>query len=214
MATFTEIDVLSDGDWQSAAEEALEMGAVLVHPTSSVYGIGGADRRADSTVARLKGRAGSIPILRLVLGVEQFLARHPGVRWSEEAQLLTAAFWPGPLTLVLDDGSELGLAVRAEPHPTVRQLLSRHGGEIGSTSLNLTGEPPARTVRDARLILKEMPEADRPLYFLAAGDLPGPPTSTLLSLVDDPPRILREGAIRRAQLERVTGTAVLVECSP
>ena len=214
VATFVEISSFTESRWETLASQALQAGGILVHPTTSVYGIGGTGRLSDHTVARLKGRAGSIPILRLVRDVEQLRRLYPAVRWSAEAELLAAEFWPGPLTLVLDDGSEQGLAVRAEAHPVTRQLLARFDGEIGSTSLNLTGEPPARTAPEARRILRAMPEADAPLYFLTAGDLPGPPPSTLLSLRAEVPRILREGAIRREQIERSIGTPVLPESSP
>jgi len=207
VATFVEIRGREDPGWEDAACAALESGAVLVHPTTSVYGIGGSERRTDPIVARLKGRAESVPILRLVYDAEQLLDLHPTIRWSEQAELLAEAFWPGPLTLILDDGSEEGLAVRAEAHPVMRQLLFRFGMGIGSTSLNLTGDPPAHTVRDARRVLEAMPELDRPLQFLSAGDLPGPPTSTLLSLRGRVPRILRVGAIRREQIEKLIGAA-------
>ncbi len=214
MATFVEIRVPGEPEWEAAACEALRAGAILVHPTTSVYGIGGADGSSDSTVARLKGRAESIPILRLVRDVEQLRTLHPEIRWSDEAESLVTEFWPGPLTLVLDDGSERGLAVRAEAHPVMRRLLARMGAEIGSTSLNLTGEPPARTIREARRILRAMPEIDDPLYFLSAGDLPGPPPSTLLSLRSAVPRLVREGAIRREQIERAIGRSVRIESLP
>jgi L-threonylcarbamoyladenylate synthase len=211
VGTFVEIRSREDPEWEDAACAALESGGVLVHPTTSVYGIGGSERRADAIVARLKGRAESVPILRLVYDVEQLLDLHPTIRWSEKAELLAEVFWPGPLTLILDDGSESGLAVRAEAHPVMRRLLFRFGEGIGSTSLNLTGDPPAQTVRDARHVLEAMPELDRPLHFLSAGDLPGPPTSTLLSLRGSVPRILRVGAIRREQIEKLIGAAAPID---
>jgi L-threonylcarbamoyladenylate synthase len=214
MATFVEIQSLTDSDWEEAASGALRDGGILVHPTTSVYGLGGAGRRADASIARLKGRAVSIPILRLVLDVDQLRTLHPTVEWREDAQLLAADFWPGPLTLILEDGSERGLAVRAESHPVTRRILTRLGDEIGSTSLNLTGEPAARTMHEARRVLRAMPESDRPLHFLSAGDLPGPPPSTLLSLRAGGPRILREGAIGRDQIESSLGTRVLTENAP
>jgi L-threonylcarbamoyladenylate synthase len=201
LANFVEIHGETEGERVEAACAALGNGDLLVHPTTSVYGVGGLDRGADNSVARLKGRSGSVPILRLVYDVEQLLDLYPSVRWSPEAEVLASVFWPGPLTLILDDGSEPGLSARAEAHPVMRRLLARSGGGLGSTSLNLTGEPPARTLREARRVLEKMPECDRSLHFLEAGDLPGPPTSTVLSLREGDHRLLREGAIRREQIE-------------
>ena len=73
MGTFVEIRSREDPEWEDAACTALESGGVLVHPTTSVYGIGGSERRTDAIVARLKGRAESVPILRLVYDAEQLL---------------------------------------------------------------------------------------------------------------------------------------------
>ena len=97
------------------------------------------------------------------------------------------------------------MAVRAESHPVTRAVLQRCEGPLGSTSLNLTGAPAARTVAAARSTLAAMGEPGAPLLLLDAGDLPGPPPSTLLSLRDDPPRLLREGAIAAARLEAALG---------
>jgi tRNA A37 threonylcarbamoyladenosine synthetase subunit TsaC/SUA5/YrdC len=50
-----------------------------------------------------------------------------------------------------------------------------------------------------------MADPGRPLLFVAAGDLPGPPPSTLLSLRRGELKLLREGAVERSALERVLG---------
>ena len=206
MARFIELD--STGvteEWVERARAGLAAGALLVHPTTSVYGLGGGDPEFDPVVSRLKGRAAGGPILRLVSDSARLRRVFPTVVWPEVAGVLAEAFWPGPLTLVLDDESASGLAVRAEAHPATRAILSRWDGALGSTSLNPSGAPPARTVAEARATLGAMPDPGRPLLFVAAGDLAGPPPSTLLSLRGGEFRLLREGAVEKSALERVLG---------
>jgi L-threonylcarbamoyladenylate synthase len=129
----------------------------------------------------------------------------PTVVWPEVADVLAESFWPGPLTLVLDDGSTSGLAVRAESHPATRAILERWDGALGSTSLNRSGAAPARTLEEARGTLRAMADPGRSLLLVAAGDLAGPPPSTLLSLRGGELRLLREGAVDRSMLEQVLG---------
>ncbi len=182
------------------AVAALRGGGLLVHPTESVYGIGGVPRALDDEIARLKGRAVDRPLLRLAGSRDALRRSHPGLQWSRDAQALADAFWPGPLTLVLDDGSESGLGVRVEGHPLTRRVLRDLGDTMSSTSLNRSGEEPASTEKEVRRALEAMPPAEVPVFRLTAGTLPGPPPSTVLSLRGGRPRLLREGAVPRERI--------------
>ncbi len=207
MARFVEVDAAarSPDGWVTRVCRALAAGAILAHPTTSVYGIGGAGEESAVRVSTMKERAGSVPILRLVRDARRLCELHPEIRWNAEAERLANAFWPGPLTLVLDDGTAAGIAARAEAHPLTRRLLSTFEGEIGSTSLNLSGEPPATTLADARRALDAMADPGVEVMLLCGGDLPGPPTSTLLSLQGERPRLLRAGAVTRSMIETTLG---------
>ncbi len=206
MARFVEFDSTAVGDeWVERACAGLASGALLAHPTASVYGLGGGDPTTDPIVSRLKGRAAATPILRLVFDSGRLRRVCPTVVWPEVAEVLAESFWPGPLTLVLDDGSTSGLAVRAESHPATRAVLERWDGALGSTSLNPSGVAAARTLEEARGTLRAMVDPGRPLLLLAAGDLSGPPPSTLLSLRGGELRLLREGAVERSVLEQALG---------
>lgn len=207
MARFLEVDATAEApeSWDTRVCRALSAGAILAHPTTSVYGIGGAAADSAVRVSTMKRRAGSIPILRLVLDAQRLRDLHPEIRWNAEAERLATAFWPGPLTLVLDDGTSAGIAVRAEAHPLTRRLLRVFDGEIGSTSLNLSGELPAATVSEARRVLHAMDDPGVEVLLLSGGDLPGPPTSTLVSLRDERPRLLRTGAVSRSMIEAALG---------
>lgn len=201
MARFDELlaEENGTGDLSPAerAARALVDGCLLAHPTSTVYGIGGRpDGSTDARIDALKGRvAGSSPLLRVAPDVPTALRRLPGIRWDRRAEALSASFWPGPLTLVLADGSATGVALRVEAHPLLREVLAALAGVMSSTSLNLAGRPPASTVTDARAVLRAFPEDQRRIVFLPGGDLPGPPASTLVSLLGPTAEILRPGAV-------------------
>lgn len=203
----TEVRTLRAGDDAEdavrRAAEVLSGGGLLAHPTETVYGLGGLPVDLDREVARLKGRERERPLLRLGPDVRTIRRRHPSLVWPPAARRLAAAVWPGPLTLVLDDGSEHGLGVRVEGHPLTRRVLAALEATMSSTSLNRTGAAPARTAREAEETLAGMPEARVKVAWLRAGDLAGAPPSTVLSLRGGSPRVLRRGAIEPARLERI-----------
>lgn len=181
--------------------EAVASGELLAHPTATTYGIGAGPRELDDEIARLKGRPPGRPLLRIAGCREDIEAAHPELRWSGRAERLAGAFWPGPLTLVLDDGSPEGLAVRVESHPVTRAVLLAAGTTMSSTSLNRSGEPPALTPERVEATLDAFPESDVGLVWLDAGALPESPASTLVSLRRGAPRLLREGAVSVAEVE-------------
>lgn len=196
-------------DVVAEAAAALGRGEVLAHPTETVYGIGGATQRADGRVRALKGRPEDAPLLRLAHDVDALRASHPSLRWSGAATELAGAFWPGPLTLILDDGSARGLGVRVEGHPLTRSVLAAWGGTMSSTSLNPTGEDPAAKASEARAALDGLAGDGGPaVLWLDAGDLPGGRPSTLVSLRDPEPRLIREGAIDADRLAAVLGREI------
>ena len=185
------------------AVEVLRAGGMLAHPTETVYGIGGAARpEVDLRVAALKGRAlDRAPLLRIALDTQVLLLAFPDLVWPREARRLALRFWPGALTLVLEDGSAQGTAVRVEAHPVMRAVLQEWKAPIGSTSLNFSGELPAVTAVQASECLDMMRDVDVPVLLLDAGDLSGPPPSTLVSFLGSVPEVLREGAVRSAAIQ-------------
>lgn len=189
------------------AVAVLRAGGVLAHPTDRVYGIGGASRAdVDRAVSAMKGRElDRFPFLRIALEPEVLRRAYPGLVWPAGAERLAARLWPGPLTMVLADGSGGSLAVRVEGHPVTRAVLEAWGEPITSTSLNVSGEPPACTADEARRCLAGMADPGVPVLLLDAGDLAGPPPSTLVSFLGPTPAVLREGAIPRVEVRALLG---------
>ncbi|WP_420447942.1 L-threonylcarbamoyladenylate synthase [Candidatus Palauibacter sp.] len=190
-------------DALARAVALLDAGRVVAHPTSTVYGLGGRPRPdVDARIAAIKRRQPG-PLIRLAASREALVEALPAARWTEAARRLADAFWPGPLTLVVEDGSDTGVAVRVDPHPVVRRLLELAGGMMTSTSLNLTGRPPARTSAEARAALSAIGSDGGTMGWLDAGDLAGSVPSTLVRMAGGAADVLREGALPATEIVRV-----------
>ena len=191
----------------------LRGGGLLAYPTETVYGLG-SRARADEVraLARLKGRRQGKPFLLLVSSRD--MAEAQGLAFSDGANALARAFWPGPLTLVLSGGGgrlpdelrgpEGGFAVRWTSHRGMAALIGALGEPLTSTSANLPGQPPApgaaAIVRDFATAIER-----KTLLVLDGGVLGNSPPSTVVDCTQPAARIVREGAITVAELRRAVG---------
>lgn len=193
-------------EWEegvSAAVEALSAGELLIHPTSTSYGVGGAANRAlDDEINRVKRRASTHKLIRLAGSAETLRRELPEVEWDARAERLAAEFWPGPLTLILRDGTETGVAVRVDSHPILLVVLGRWRALMSSTSLNVSGGQPASDPGAVRAALEELEDSTLPVTFLSAGSLAPSGSSTMLSLLEQQPRVLRAGPVDRRRISR------------
>jgi L-threonylcarbamoyladenylate synthase len=191
----------------------LARGGLLAYPTETVYGLGsGPSVAALEALARLKGRAPDKPFLVLVSS--RALVEEWGLVLTTAARALAAAFWPGPLTLVLPGGEgklpdqlrgrEGGIAVRHTSHAGIARLVAATGEPLTSTSANRPGDPPAPGADRIREVFA--PDVERgELLVLDGGVLGNVPPSTLVDCTSPVPRLVREGAIPRAELRRAAG---------
>lgn len=191
----------------------LGQGGLLAYPTETVYGLGsGPSVAALDALARLKGRTPDKPFLLLV--ASRAMAESWGLVFSASARALSDAFWPGPLTLVLPGGEgrlpdqlrgrEGGIAVRHTGHKAIARLVAALGYPLTSTSANRPGEPPAPGPdRIAEIFHHEIESGT--LLVLDGGVLGNVPPSTLVDCTGAMPRLIREGAIPRAELRRAAG---------
>ena len=190
-----------------AALARLRAGGLVAYPTETLWGLG-ADARDEAAMARLrawKGREAEQPISILVGEPDELDGL--GFVVGPSARELVRRHWPGPLTLVLPcrgrfaagvarkgDGA---VGVRCSPHPVARALACRVAaaglGPLTATSLNRSGDAPARTRAEARAHCRG---AEDPLLVDA---LDGPEPTGLPSTVVDatrtPPQVLRWGAL-------------------
>jgi len=176
-------------------------GGLLAYPTETVYGFGGAcTAESVSRIRALKRREEDKPILVVVRGLDEVAA----LRWTEEARELARIFWPGALTLVLDDPAGIfppgvrnpvgGVAVRISPHPLVGVLLEGLGAPLTSTSANVPGQPPARSGAEAAKAAEAL-GAGQEMLVLDAGTLPTSGPSTIVDCTGARPVVVREGSV-------------------
>src|SRR6056297_4062381 len=124
-------------------------GGLVAFPTETVYGLG-ADARDDLAVARIFEAKGRPRFNPLIVHVESAARAQDYVEWSDMAEIVASAFWPGPLTLVLPlrEGAGLSplvtadlptLAIRVPAHPVAHALLQAFGGPVAAPSANPSG---------------------------------------------------------------------------
>jgi len=198
----------ADGHAHRAAE-ALRSGKLVAFATETVYGLGAVatDERAVRAIFAAKGRPSRNPLIVHLADSADVLQVAGAL--PDHFQQLADRFWPGPLTLVLPKHPELPdivtgggptVAVRVPAHPCAQRLLQLVGLPIAAPSANRSGEISPTT---ADHVLRSL--GGRIDFILDAGPTPVGIESTVLSLVDDPPTLLRPGHITRAQLEAVIG---------
>ncbi|MGD9782424.1 MAG: L-threonylcarbamoyladenylate synthase [Kiritimatiellia bacterium] len=186
------------------AAEAVRAGELAIVPTDTVYGVA-ARADAPEAMARLyaaKGRDASKRVAFLAADVGAL--RAAGVRVDAAAEKLAAAFWPGPLTLVLRNADGGWDGFRVPDHPVALAWLRELGFPAATTSANRSGEAAARTAREAWDAL-----APHAALALDAGPAPGGVASTVARVADGGIEILRGGPIGREALEAAAGRPVL-----
>ena len=192
----------------AAAVAAVKSGGLVVLPTDTVYGIG-ADAFDASAVAALlaaKGRGRDMPVGVLVGSwhtIEGLVYTMP-----ESARELIRAFWPGALSLVVqqapslqwDLGDARGTVMLRMPlHPVAIDLL-RETGPMAVSSANVSGRPAASTAEEASTQLGDSVDV-----YLDGGTAPQQAASTILDLTGSTPLITREGPVSAAAIAEVLG---------
>ena len=186
-----------DAAMLGTAAAVLRSGGVVAYPTDTLYGLA-ADPRSDAAVARLfdlKGRDAASAIALIAADAET--AAHAGTFGPIERQL-AAAFWPGPLTVVVRAAGNMAAAlspggtigVRVPAHAVARGLSSAFGGCITATSANRTGAPPCVTADEVAEAL-----GDGVDLVIDAGPSPGGAPSTIVEVVGGRLTLHRAGAV-------------------
>jgi L-threonylcarbamoyladenylate synthase len=194
----------------SAIERAaalLRAGRLVAFPTETVYGLGAVarDEYAVKAIFAAKGRPATNPVIVHVADPADVL--RVAAAWPATAARLAAAFWPGPLTLVLPKRPDLPdvvtaggptVAVRCPDHPVARALV-RAAGPLAAPSANRSTElSPTR----AEHVLKGLD--GRIDAILDAGPCRAGLESTVVDLTDGV-RVLRPGPVTAAMLAAVVG---------
>jgi L-threonylcarbamoyladenylate synthase len=195
------------------AAEILRSGGLVALPTETVYGLG-ANALDPDAVARIfaaKGRPTWDPIIVHI--ADESMLRDLTTEVPEAARKLIAAFWPGPLTLLLPRSARVPDAVtagrplvgiRMPSHPVALELIRLAGLPIAAPSANVFGHTSPTT---AAHVLHDL---DRRIdAILDAGPTKHGVESTVLDPTQSPMVIYRPGAITEEQIRAVAGPVTI-----
>ncbi|MBT0568426.1 L-threonylcarbamoyladenylate synthase [Williamsia sp. CHRR-6] len=194
-----------------AAVGAVKAGRLVVLPTDTLYGIGcdAFDSDAVSSLLAAKGRGRDMPVPVLVGSWDTVDGLVLSV--SQRLRELVRAFWPGGLSLVVEQAPSLAwdlgdtrgtVMLRMPLHPVAIEVL-REVGPMAVSSANKSGQPPATTAAEARDQL-----GDEVAVYLDGGPAAKATPSTIVDLTDAAPKILRVGAVSAEQIAEVLAVEV------
>ncbi len=196
------------------AGKLLRAGEIVAIPTETVYGIA-ADCTSAQAVEKIfiaKGRPQDNPLIVHIASLDMLdgvVASFPA-----QAQKLAQAFWPGALTLILPRGERIcnatcagldSVGVRFPAHPVAQAVIKAAGVPLSAPSANLSGKPSPTTAED---VFADM-DGRLPL-ILDGGACKAGVESTVLSLLKEPPILLRPGVVTKEQIEGVLGVEIEV----
>ena len=201
---------------ESIAQAAalLRQDEVVGIPTETVYGLAASSlsNRAVAKIFAAKGRPQDNPLISHIASLDMLPMVAKDV--PQSAYALAAAFWPGPLTMILPrsdiiaDAVCAGLptaAVRMPSHPDALAIIRAADLPLAAPSANLSGSPSPTTAAD---VFADM-NGKVPLIIDGGACAVGV-ESTVISLTGNTPVLLRPGYITKEQLEKVLGTQVLL----
>lgn len=200
------------------AAKVLRSGGLVAFPTETVYGLG-ADATNGEAVAQIFAVKGRPRFNPLIAHVVDLAAAERIAVFDDRARQLAAAFWPGPLTLVLPRQRDSGLsdlatagldtvAVRVPSHPVARALLAAAGVPVAAPSANRSGRVSPTTAAHVATELGDDVDC-----IIDGGPCDHGLESTIVAVGADV-AILRPGSVTPAQIEAVIGGCVLQPMLP
>jgi L-threonylcarbamoyladenylate synthase len=180
------------------AVQVLRRGGVVAYATDTLYGLA-VDPRSPAAVARLFAVKARQPGHAIPLIAADPAQAEQAATFDPVARRLAAAFWPGPLSLVLDARAGLdeavlagdrSIAIRVPGSTVARGLAAAFGGCITATSANLSGRPSATEPDEVSPEL-----AGRIDLRLDTGPAPGGAPSTIIDTREGSLRLVRAGAV-------------------
>lgn len=187
------------------AAAIIKAGGIVAFRTDTFYGLGADpfNQEALAALRELKGREAAKPILVIISDAsqaERFIAGR-----TELFDQVCQQHWPGPLTIVVRARREVPpeltagtgtIGVRLPDDERVREFVRACGGALTATSANPAGEPPARTAQE---VARSFPVG---LGLIIDGETArGEQPSTVLDVSGQQPRLIREGAVSKRELD-------------
>ncbi len=192
----------------------IKKGGLVAFPTETVYGLGADGLNADAVlrIFQVKGRPQENPLILHVSSLEQ--ARELVASWPPAADLLARRFLPGPLTLIIPrspgipDLVTAGLPTVALRYPgnmVALALIKASGRPLAAPSANISGRPSPTQARHVMADLNGKIE-----MVLDGGPTEVGVESTILSLAEKRPLLLRPGGVTREEIEELLGEEIVV----
>ena len=199
--------IFTGKDDLAPAADILRRGGFCAVPTETVYGlcVNGLDPDAVAALYELKGRPEIKPLSLMVAGAED-MDKYT-VDAPAQAGVLAGAFWPGPLTIVLEARDTVPSVVRAggrtvglrcPGHPMALSLLRKAGLPLAGPSANPSGSPSPKTAEAVLAYFDGKIDA-----LLDGGPCGFGRESTIIDLTRTPYRILRRGALDEEAIDDV-----------
>ena len=195
----------------------LKAGKTVVFPTETVYGLGAnaLDPEAAKKIYEAKGRPSDNPLIVHISKKEDvdFLAGNI----SQDAKLLMEAFWPGPLTLILDKsdnvpiettGGLMTVAIRMPSNLIARKLIDLAGVPIAAPSANISGRP---SITSSKYLVEEL--CERVDAIIISEDSEIGLESTVIDMTASTPVILRPGKIGKTEIEKILNKEIELDPS-
>jgi L-threonylcarbamoyladenylate synthase len=193
-----------DRNCQEEAVRLLRQGELICYPTDTVYGLGAAARNGEAVrrVFAVKGRPPdkAMPLLIAAAGEASGLADV-----TPTARALMERFWPGALTIVMRKaeayrslalGGQSTVALRVPDHPLTQEIIRRLGEPVTGTSANLASASPPVSAVEAEAAIGDMVS-----LVVDGGACTRGRESTVVDITGATPRIVRQGAVGRAEIE-------------
>jgi len=209
--------VINADDTIATAVKFLAEEKLVVFPTETVYGLGG-NALSDAAVAAIYEAKGRPAFNPLIVHVASQAEAEKYVTFNDTAKKLAAAFWPGPLTLVLPRRADCKLsllvsagldtvAIRVPAHPLAQALLKETQLPIAAPSANKSGRISPTQASHVEELRGEV------TMILDGGPCPVGIESTVVNVSENTPVILRPGSITQDQLEKIVGKILPVGAS-
>lgn len=190
-------------------------GELVAFPTETVYGLGGdaLDPEAAHKIYAAKGRPSDNPLIVHIAEFEDIY--RVGRNVPAQAKKLADAFWPGPLTMIVEkseivpDATTGGMdtvAVRMPNHPVALALIRKSGCLIAAPSANTSGRP---SPSEASHVAEDL--SGKIAMILDGGEVSIGIESTIIDLTEEVPMVLRPGYITPSMLEEVLGEQVIID---
>ncbi|MBO7122039.1 MAG: L-threonylcarbamoyladenylate synthase [Treponema sp.] len=189
----------SEADSAKKAAQALLQGKIAVLPTDTVYGFSavsilqGKKSGLDLKIDQIKRSAASKPLIELISDPSDIYKYT-----DQEIPRKIFEIWPGALTVIVKNNAWYkGLtgrdatAFRCPGDEWLRKVIGLCACPIYSTSVNISGRPVLEREADI-----EAEFASKIAFFVADGDKKGSLPSTLVSILDGEPKVIRQGAVR------------------